>query len=726
MVLMSNSKEENMALAFSNSFLEEGKIELRKYQIDIASQCITKNSLVVIPTGLGKTVIAILIAAKTLEISPPNSKIIVMAPTRPLINQHLESFMKFLSIPDVQYAILTGKIPPEKRPEEFESHQMLFFTPQTLRNDLVAGRYNLKSCCLLIFDEAHHASGDYPYAMISDLYVEHNPDGTTLALTASPGSSQQDINDLCMNLHIPSKNIHIRVRKDEDVKNYIKPMDIYKIGVNLTSLMEDVRKILHIVLEERLRYLSQMGFLEVKCEKLYEKIIRKDLLELNRKLLAIIQGDGDKTGAYKALSINAQGLILFHMLELVEQQGLDVLLKYLQKLQKDARKKSSSKANRILAADSRLRRVHLELKKQHEFDPNSLLHPKLKILRSVLLDEFSKKEDSKILVFVKLRASVKNIVKRLKPHSQIRPVRFVGQATKSDEDKGLSQNQQIKILEQFKEGMYNVLVSTNVGEEGLDIAECDLVIFYDVVASEIRLIQRRGRTARHREGRVIILYCRDTNDEVYLRIAMNKLKRMQKNLKKPQKNKSPSKSLNDSNFTRFTFKKDSDMENQVKVSTYERQSSLEDFTTKRKQEAYLTKLEEQKQNQKDKDIILSSHLNMKYGLRKLLKNAEINFSIRKMDHSITLFGKICIEIRNPRKFTDSDISNLHRNLTRKFELVVIVMDFIGFREDFEEEKRLLRHKLTEFGKDNSIQIVNVDNSEEVFYLVKNIYEYNKK
>ena len=83
----------------------------------------------------------------------------------------------------------------------------------------------------------------------------------------------------------------------------------------------------------------------------------------------------------------------------------------------------------------------------------------------------------------------------------------------------------------LKQGNYNVLVSTNVGEEGLDIAECDLVVFYDVVASEIRLIQRKGRTARHREGKVIILYCKGTHDEIYLRIAFNKLKKMNVNLK---------------------------------------------------------------------------------------------------------------------------------------------------------------------------------------------------
>jgi Fanconi anemia group M protein len=135
-----------------------------------------------------------------------------------------------------------------------------------------------------------------------------------------------------------------------------------------------------------------------------------------------------------------------------------------------------------------------------------------------------------------LRDSVKNIVKKLKTSNSeiIKPARFVGQATKSKDDKGLSQKNQLEILEQFKQGQCNILVSTNVGEEGLDIAECDLVIFYDVVASEIRFIQRKGRTARHREGKVIILYCKDTHDEIYMHIALSKLSKMNVNLKSGQ------------------------------------------------------------------------------------------------------------------------------------------------------------------------------------------------
>ncbi|MFW9941325.1 MAG: DEAD/DEAH box helicase family protein, partial [Candidatus Thorarchaeota archaeon] len=447
--------------------LKSEKIEFRKYQVEIAEKCVNKNSLVVLPTGLGKTIIAVLTASKTLKFFPKGSKVIILAPTRPLINQHYDTFSKFLPISHEKFTVLTGKVLPEKRVLFYEENQILFYTPQTLRNDLVNRRYTLEQTALIIFDEAHHASGDYAYTMIADEFAEQNPDGVTLALTASPGASKKKISILCENLHIPLANIHIRTRKDSDVKTYLKPMSIFKIGVNLTELMEESYSAVIVVLEERLHYLSQLSFLDVKSEVLHTKVFRKDLLKLNRELVALLQRNEDKTGLYSALSINAQALILYHMLELIEQQGLDVLLYYLEKLYTDAKKKTSSKAVKILASDSRIRRVFIELKKNQDFTPEKLIHPKYHILQKVLLDELSQNPDSRILVFVKLRDSLKNIVKQLRSVEKVKPVRFVGQATKSNGDKGMSQKLQIETLDQFKKGIYNVLVSTNVGEEGL-------------------------------------------------------------------------------------------------------------------------------------------------------------------------------------------------------------------------------------------------------------------
>ncbi|MBA7715979.1 hypothetical protein ES703_125038 [subsurface metagenome] len=272
-------------------------------------------------------------------------------------------------------------------------------------------KYNLSNTALVIFDEAHHSTGDYPYTMIADEYIDNNPDGVILGLTASPGASKNKITTLCKNLHVPVENIHIRTRKDTDVKSYLKPMDIYKIGVELTTIMEDVYQLITAVLDERLHYLSQLNFLEAKGEDLHKKIIRKDLLRLNSELVKLVQSNGDKTGIYSALSINAQALILYHMLELVEQQGLDILLNYLDKLRKDSKKKNSSKANRILAAEGRLRRIYLELKKNVEFSPENLIHPKFQVLVKIILEQLQNNPSSRILVFIKLRNSVLNITK---------------------------------------------------------------------------------------------------------------------------------------------------------------------------------------------------------------------------------------------------------------------------------------------------------------------------
>ena len=701
------------------------ELQIREYQVNIAEKCVNKNSLVVLPTGLGKTIIAVLVANKILNISPPNSKIIVLAPTRPLINQHYETFLRFLKIKKEKLAILTGKILPENRLDIFEEHEIFFYTPQTLRNDLVQKRYLLDNTALIIFDEAHHASAPgYAYTMIADTFIDHNPDGVILGLTASPGSSKNKINALCQNLHIPLDNIHIRTRKDEDVKTYLKPMNIYKVGVNLTTLMEDMYQLLTVILEERLQYLSQVNILGTKGENLYKKIIRKDLLKLNVELVNNLKTAGDKTGLYSAISINAQALILFHMLELVEQQGLNILLDYLNKLNKEAKKKSSSKATKILASDGRLQRVYLELQRNAEFSPENLIHPKYKILVKIIQEELENNPSSKILVFIKLRDSIRNIVQNLKAINPIKPVRFVGQATKSQDDKGLSQKRQIEILNEFKKGIYNTLLGTSVAEEGLDIAECDLVIFYDVVASEIRLIQRKGRTARHREGRVVILYTKGTRDDVYLRIALSKLNRMNVNLKKPHQ-------LNDS----YRVKTPQSISLEEKLSPKEEYNihrnripleSRHRKVIKRNYQSKIATFIDGEYLPKSKNPVkISKSLPMKYGLRKKLQNDNILYDIEDSDLHIVLFNKVLIQIYEPKEFDFTAIISDIDDFTQISSLLIIVFDFIEFKEEIEGEKRLLKRKIKEFSKQNNFQVINIDNEEELYFIIKNIVENPK-
>ncbi|MBD3256258.1 MAG: DEAD/DEAH box helicase [Candidatus Lokiarchaeota archaeon] len=729
-------------------YIKADSIQSRQYQIAIAEKCVGKNSLVVLPTGLGKTIIAVLVAAKTLELFPPDSKIVIMAPTRPLINQHYESFLNFLTISEDEFTVLTGKVSPDKRAELFQKNRILFYTPQTLRNDLVRAQYDLTKVCLIIFDEVHHASGDYPYTTIAELYAVQNPDGNILSLTASPGASKERIAELCHILRVSPENTHFRTRKDHDVKNYLKPMDIYRISVELTELMKVCRERIYYLLEQRLQYLSQLGFLEESGTKLIDKVIRKDLLKLNTELVSAVKGTGSKTGLYAALSVNAQALILYHILELIEQQGLDNVLDYLErKVYQESLKKRSSKAVKVLASEQVLKQIYLSLKKAYELDPEHLIHPKHTVLAKILEEEISKNPAARIVVFVKLRVSVKNIVNKLRTIEAIKPVRFVGQATKSKSDKGLSQKKQIEILKQFKEGEFNVLVSTNVGEEGLDIAECDMVVFYDVVASEIRLIQRKGRTARHRAGKVVILYTSDTNDEVYLRIAMNKLKRMDVNLRNPGDIKNyyeeqqkelldyenefkedGNDDFEDGSFDEDYLKQPQDLNSSCDSSS--KQSNLASFAANQKKSENLSKLEKSSTNMiKSAPVKLSQALPVRFGLRRKLADEGISFEVRPSKIHIELFSKVIVQVFSTDRGYKDTVEKLRSfvtSLDRDYDLIIAAVNFTSYKENIEGERRLFRQKIEQLGKHIEASVVPIDNEEELRFIVKGVLDYNSK
>jgi len=342
------------------------------------------------------------------------------------------------------------------------------------------------------------------------------------------------------------------------------------------------------------------------------------------------------------------------------------------------------------------------------------------VLVQVLLEELRNNETSRILVFVKLRDSVKNIVKNLKNISDIKAVRFVGQATKAADDKGLSQKKQIEILNQFKEGIHNVLVSTNVGEEGLDIAECDLVVFYDVVASEIRLIQRKGRTARHRKGRVVILYCKETHDEVYLRIALSKLKKMNINLKNPQQLKeSYNEDISPRSFQETdTYQNVSKTVPQVKKPKH--QSNLQSFFKSKDSHEVEN---EQEFLEKASSVKISKLLPMKFGIRKKLQKDKVDFRIVDSDLHIVIFNKVLIQVYDPKALLENkSFSSEVQELGELCELFIIVFDFIDLVEECAGEKSILKKKINEFKKTVTYQIIPVENEEELYFILRSILE----
>lgn len=502
-----------------HELIKENKLEARVYQQLIFASASAKNTLVVAPTALGKTAIAILLSAYMLK-NAPSKKVLILAPTKPLAAQHAGRFKEFLNIEESKIALLTGTINAEKRKELFENSNIISATPQTIANDVEENRYALSQVSLAVFDEAHRATGDYDYVYIASKLNE----GTRiLALTASPGSEEEKIEEVCRNLRI--ENIEIRTERDADVKPYVKGIGVSWVEVRLPDEFRAIKNLMENLFRQKLNILKSSKPISRIISQTRE-ITKKELLSLRKLLIEKIAQEkadlaGDKlklSELYTALSACAGALTISHGIELLETQNLDSFVSYLEKMNREASSGKSSKAVRGIVRERDFLRA-LELARNVKLD---MVHPKLNALEDVIM---SIKQGKKMIVFTQYRDSAKRIVETLEKIEGVKPIRFVGQAVKEG-DRGLTQKEQIEILKRFREGEYNALVATSVAEEGLDIPAVDYVIFYEPIPSEIRAIQRRGRTGRSRIGRVIVLITKGTRDQGFYWSSNIKERRM--------------------------------------------------------------------------------------------------------------------------------------------------------------------------------------------------------
>jgi Fanconi anemia group M protein len=485
------------------------KIEIRGfkprlYQENILATCIKKNTLVVLPTGIGKTFSGLLLAVYYLN-KFPSSKILFLAPTRPLSAQIYEVCKKHTNLDPNLIVLLTGNIKPENREQLWNDASIIVGTPQTIHKDIINNRISLENVSLLVIDEVHHSVGKYSYPFIVKRYLKEAKNQRILGLTASPGGTHEKIQEICKNTGIEA--VEIRTETDLDVAPYIKKKQIEWIVVELPESFKQIKKLLDEVYTDKLKSLRKLGFL--KPTKL---ITKKDLLSIQANLRVDISKGYKK--AFFGISLIAQLIKIEHALSLLETQGVGILEKYWKKLRND-----SSKAAKKIINDGKISSaMHLT---SNLFKSGSR-HPKISKLCSIVNQQLNQKPESKIIIFANFRDSVNEIVSVLEGIKGARPIALIGQK------EGLSQKEQVEVIRRFGHGDNNIMITTSIGEEGLSIEAADVAIFYETVASEIRQIQRRGRVGRTRFGKIIVLVTKDTRDEAYKWAAYHKEKKMKR------------------------------------------------------------------------------------------------------------------------------------------------------------------------------------------------------
>jgi ERCC4-related helicase len=478
-----------------------GVVRALPFQLDLARVGLEEDLLVVLPTGLGKTVIAALLAAEVLRRAP--GKVVVLAPTRPLVRQHAESLARWL-VP-LRAARFTGTVARPQREGRWDEADMVFATPELVANDLAAGRYALSDVTLLVVDEAHHAVGKYAYVPIATAYRTTRPlAGRLLGLTASPGGKDERIEDVVAALGV--QRIEARSREDPGVTEYVQPVAIQERWVDLPAEAARIQAALTDAAHATARKLQKMGYLRTKP---IGSLSVKDLIALRGEIFA---RPGPMVRRFGPLFHQLVLLHLHHAQERLETQGIEPFLQYL------ARVAAKEKLARGDTAFLKLPEVVRARAEAEAFlaSGRQASHPKLDALVDLVRATLAAPHDHppRILVFAQYRDTIQGIQTVLAGEGWT-VGRFVGQATRDAEDPGMNQKEQARVLDGFRAGQFPILVASSVAEEGLDVPDVDLVVFFESVPSEIRAIQRRGRTGRSSIGRVVLLLTRDTRDVRY-------------------------------------------------------------------------------------------------------------------------------------------------------------------------------------------------------------------
>jgi Fanconi anemia group M protein len=487
-------------------------IERRLYQIRLASAARDAHTLVCLPTGLGKTTVSLLVTAERLH--EVGGKALFLAPTKPLVQQHADFYREALQIPDDEIVVFTGDVRPDDRAALWDDARIVIATPQVVENDLIGNRVSLRDVTHLTFDECHRGTGDYAYVYIAERYHADAEHPLVTGMSASPGGDEESILEVCENLGLVE--VEVMTEEDADVDEYTYDTDVEWERIQLPDEILGIRDALNEVITDRLEKLKSLGVTNTTSPDVSQKQLNGMRAELQKLM------NNDQSEGYKGMSTHAEVMKLRRAVELVETQSVESVRRYFERQRNAARSSGASKASQRLVAEPNVREA---MRKAESFDG---LHPKFSRTRILLAQTLGIEGGQRVIVFTESRDTAEALTEFLSESFDVR--RFVGQGDREGSD-GMTQTEQQETLDEFRNGEFEVLVSTSVAEEGLDVPEVDLVLFFEPVPTAIRSIQRKGRTGRQAEGRVVVLMAENTRDEAYFWISRRREKEMESELR---------------------------------------------------------------------------------------------------------------------------------------------------------------------------------------------------
>ncbi|KAM5355878.1 hypothetical protein ACJ41O_002524 [Fusarium nematophilum] len=492
---------------------------IRDYQFSIVKNSLFNNTLVALPTGLGKTFIAATVMLNFYRWTK-RAKLVFVAPTKPLVAQQIDACYNIAGIPRSETTLLTGDIPPALRVDEWEARRVFFMTPQTLLNDLSHGYADPKSIALLVIDEAHRAVGEYAYAKVTKLIRRFSKSFRVLALTATPGSKIETVQEVIDNLGI--SHCEIRTEDSIDIRQYVHQRNIEQVVLDPSDEMLLVSELFTKALKPLTDKLSSQN---IWFGRNPMAISAYGLMQSQREWFATRGRHANQGIQFMMRAVFSVLTSIAHSIKLLNFHGIKPFYDNLVDLrsEQEGKGEKGSKYKRQLVEDSNFQEMMDKISKWLRTE-GFVGHPKLTALADCVLNHFMDNGEgsaTRVIVFSEYRDSAEEIVRMLNTHRPlIKASIFVGQAD-GKRGEGMKQAQQIETIERFKQGQFNVLVATSIGEEGLDIGQVDLIVCYDSSASPIRMLQRMGRTGRKRAGNIMLLLMRGKEEEQFAKSKDN-------------------------------------------------------------------------------------------------------------------------------------------------------------------------------------------------------------